>query len=143
MSINLYLGTFVSDRKIKLSDTFTHEFKETDNNFLFELFSKIFVTITKKTNDESLLEEFYRDLFGYQISISNLTLESYESEYLGRQILFPMIKMEENFVVEKSSGKNINLDEEMIDRYGKYLEDNLLIRYVRFTNIQNFHNELI
>jgi len=143
MSINLYLGTFVSDRKIKLSDTFTHEFKETDNNFLFELFSKIFVTITKKTNDESLLEEFYRDLFGYQVSMSNLSLESYESKYLGEQILFPMIKMEENFVVEKSSGKKINLDEEMIDRYGKYLEDNLLIRYVRFTNIQNFHNELI
>jgi hypothetical protein len=143
MSINLYLGTFVSDRKIKLSDTFTHEFKETDNNFLFELFSKIFVTITKKTNDESLLEEFYRNLFGYQVSMSNLSLESYESEYLGEQILFPMIKMEENFVVEKSSGKKINLDEEMIDRYGKYLEDNLLIRYVRFTNIQNFHNELI
>ncbi|MCF8194602.1 MAG: hypothetical protein K9J38_01255 [Polynucleobacter sp.] len=141
MSINLYLGTFVSDRKIKLSDTFTHEFKETDNNFLFELFSKVFLTITKKTNDESLLEEFYRNLFGYQVSMSNLSLESYESKYLGRQTSFPMIKMEENFIVEKSSGKNINLDEEMIDRYGKYLEDNLLIRYVRFTITHNFHNE--
>jgi hypothetical protein len=75
--------------------------------------------------------------------MSNLTLESYESEYLGEQILFPMIKMEENFVVEKSSGKEILLDEEMIDRYGKYLEDNLLIRYVRFTITQKFHHELI
>lgn len=137
MSINLYLGTFVSDRKIKLSDTFTHEFKETDNNFLFELFSKVFLTTIKKTNDESLLEEFYRDLFGYQVSMSNLTLESYDGEYLGEQILFPMMKMEENFVIKKSSGKKINLDEEMIDRYGKYLEDNLLIRYVRFTITQD------